>query len=115
MWYDSPFSESLLSRQSFPSDRNHVLRHHNEGIARWLDEQHNRRKEVSTRTTRRTGQLLIIGFCGSTESHRQHNSNFQTHLQEARKATLPTQPAMSNTSDGDCLPDGHPPAEEPPD
>ena len=116
VWYDSPFSESLLSRQSFPSDINHVLRRHNEGIARWLDEQHNCRKEVSTtRTTLRTGQFSIIGFCGSTESRRQHNSNFQTRLQEARKATLPTPPETSNMSDWDRSPDGHPPAEEPPD
>ena len=110
-----PFSESLLSCQSFPSDRNHVLRRHNEGIARWLNEQHNRRKEVSTRTTIRTGQLSIIGFCGSTESRRQHNNNFQTRLQEARKAILSTIPETSNTSDGDRSPEGHPPEEEPPD
>ena len=115
MWYDSPFSESLLSRQSFPSDRNRVLRRQNEGIARWLDEQHNRRKEISTRTTRSTGQLSIIGFCGSAESRRQNNYTFQTRLQEARKAVLPTLPETSNTSDGDRSTDGHPPAEEPPD
>ena len=115
VWYDAPLPETLLSRQSFPSDRTRVLRRHNEGIARWLDEQHNRRKEVSTRTTIRTGQLSIIGFCGSTESRRQHNHNFQTRLQEARRANLPTLIETPNKSDGDRSPEGRPPAEKPPD
>ena len=94
---------------------NQVLRRHNEGIARWLDEQHNRRKEVNSRNPRRTGQLSIIRFCGSTESRRQHNTSFQTRLQEAWKATLPTVTETSNTNDGDRSLDGHPPGEEPPD
>ena len=115
VWYNSPFAESLLPRTSFPLDVNQVLRRHNEGIAQWLDEQHNRRKEVYSRTSRRTGQLSIIGFCGSTESRRQHNTSFQTRLQEARKASLPTVTETSNTNDGDRSLDGHPPGEEPPD
>ena len=77
--------------------------------------QHNRRKEVLARAKRSAGQLSMIGFCGSKESRRQHNTNFQTRLQEARRANLPTVIETPNTSDGDRSPEGRPPAGGPPD
>ena len=80
-----------------------------------IDQQHAFRDAVVAHTKRNTGQLLILNFCGTPDSRRHHNSNFQTFLQEACRANLPTPIEMPQTSEGDHSPGGSPPAEEPPD
>ena len=115
IWYDAPFSEVLLDQNSFPLDRSRILHRHNEGIARWLDQQHAFSDAIVAHTKRNTGQLLILSFCGTPDSRRQHNSSFQTRLQDARQAHLPTSIELSQTSEGDHSHGGRPPAEEPPD
>ena len=57
-------------------------------------------------TARRTGQLSIIRFMRPIDNRRQRKRNFQTRVQDARRAALPT---SSNTVDGDRSSD------EPPD
>ena len=94
---------SFLSYES----RSQIINRNNDGISRWLEQQHNRRKEVLARTS---GQLSILSFCGSQLARRQNKHSFLTRIQEARRANLPTPTETPNTSDGD-----HSPAEEPPD
>ena len=107
VWYDSSTSEVLINRHSFPTNRSQILNRNNDGISRWLEQQHNRRKEVLERAS---GQLSILSFCGSPLARRQNKHSFLTRIQEARRANLPTPTETPNTSDGD-----HSPAEEPPD
>jgi len=57
IWYDPPFSEVLLDRNSFPTERSCILHRNNEGIARWLDQQHAFRDVVVAQTKQNTGQL----------------------------------------------------------
>ena len=114
LWYDSPLSEVLIHRTSF-LERDKILRCNNEGIARWLELQHMRRKEILSWTQQRSGQLSILSFRGTRESCRDNNTAFQMRLQEARRAQLPIPTETPDTSDGDCLLDGRPPTEDPPD
>ena len=72
----------------------------------WLDHRYDDRAETMKAIAQRTVQSSIISFTRPIEFRRQNNCKFQTCLQNARRAALPT---SSNTVDGDRL------SEEPPD
>jgi len=112
LWYDSPLPEVLITQSSFP-DRAHIIHCHNKGIAIWLDQQHAIRETALALSNRPTGQLSIIHFRGTSESHRHNNASFQTRLQDARQANLSTRTETLNSNDGDHSTGGHSPAEEP--
>lgn len=114
LWYEAPYLETMVRRTSLP-DQDSILRKHNDGIVRWLDQQHSFRDSILTRTRCQTGQLSMLSFVRSPEDRQQHNESFQTRLQETRRAELPIEPESSGPSDGDRPPEGNPPAEEPPD
>ena len=114
IWYESPRTQVLVDRNTFP-ERASILHRNNEGIARWLDQQHAVRDSRRKRTSQTTGQLTMDRFMGTRASRRDHNLIFQGSLQEARRANLPVINETTTASDGDHSHGGTPPSEEPPD
>ena len=103
IWYNAPREEVMIDR-SMLSECAIILRKNNYSpIAKWIDWLNCRyedRAEAMKDTDQTTGQMWIIRFVRPVESRRQHNRNFQTRLQDARRTTLPT---SSNTVDGGRL------------
>ena len=114
IWYESPRTQVLVDRNTFP-ERASILHRNNEGIARWLDQQHAIRDSRRKRTSQTTGQLTMDRFMGTRASRRDQNLIFQGSLQEARRANLPVINETTTASDGDHSHGGTPPSEEPPD
>ena len=114
IWYESPRTQVLVDRNTFP-ERASILHRNNEGIARWLDQQHAVRDSRRKRTSQTTGQLTMDRFMGTRASRRDQNLIFQGSLQEARRANLPVINETNTASDGDHSHGGTPPSEEPPD
>ena len=104
-WYDASRKEALINKSKFPVGEI-VLSKNNDAIAKWLDRRYDDRAKFIETFKRNTGKQSIFSFLIPAETRRQNNSAFQTRLQEARRANLPT---SSNTVDGDQS------QEEPPD
>ena len=79
-------------------DRAIILSRNNDAIAKWLDRRYEDRAKAMKTLSKRTGQMSMFSFLLPLETRRQNNRIFQTRLQEARRAALPT---SSNTVDGD--------------
>ena len=104
-WYDVPRDETLIDISKL-GGRAIILSKNNDAIAKWLDRRYDDRAKFIETFKRNTGKQSIFSFLIPAETRRQNNSAFQTRLQEARRANLPT---SSNTVDGDQS------QEEPPD
>ena len=104
-WYDAPRTEALIDRFKL-ADRQIVLSKNKGAIAKWLDRQFEDRAKAMKTINQRTGQTSIFSFLLPLETKRQNNSTFQTLLQEARQAAVPT---------SSITVDGYQSLEEPPD
>ena len=96
-WYDVPRDETLIDISKL-GGRAIILSKNNDAIAKWLDRRYEDRARAMKTIDQRTGQTSIFSFMLPLETRRQNSSTFQTRIQEARRAALPT---SSNTVDGD--------------
>ena len=96
-WYTAPREETLIDKLKLAAPEL-LLRKTNDAIAKWLDRRSEDRAKLMKTLKRTTVQMSIFGFLIPAENRREHNQAFQTHIQEARRASLPT---SSNTVDGD--------------
>ena len=104
-WYDVPRAEALIDRSKLV-DREIILSRNNDAIAKWLDRRYEDRAKAMKTSNQRTGQTSMFSFLLPLETRRQNNSTFQTLLQEARQAAVPT---------SSITVDGYQSSEEPPD
>ena len=75
-----------------------ILRKTKNAIAKWLDRRYEYYAKLMKTLKQNTGQMSIFRFLLPAENRRQHNQAFQTRIQEAIQANLPT---SSNMVDGD--------------
>ena len=75
-----------------------ILSRNNDAIAEWIDRRYEDLAQAMKAIDQRTGQMSILRFMRSADDRRQYSDTFQTRLQEARRAALPT---SSNTVDVD--------------
>ena len=104
-WYDAPREQRLIDKTKL-EPRERILTRNNDAIAKWLDQRHADRTKLKKALNRNNGQTTMLRFLIPAENRRENNQAFQTRIQEARRASLPT---SSNTVDGDQS------SEEPPD
>ena len=104
-WYNAAREEAMIDKSKLAAHAT-ILSKTNDAIAKWLDRQYEDCSKIMKTLKRKTGQQSIFSFLIPAETRRQNNSAFQTCLQEARSANIPT---SSDTVDGDQS------SEEPPD
>ncbi len=104
-WYDAPREERILAKSKL-EPREQILKKNNDAIAKWLDRRYADRAKQLKSITSKLGQTSLLRYFIPAETRREHNQAFQTRIQEARRASLPT---SSNTVDGDQS------SEDPPD
>ena len=104
-WYDAPREERILAKSKL-EPREQILKKNNDAIAKWLDRRYTDRAKQLKSINNKSGQTSLLSYFIPAEIRREHNQAFQTRIQEARRASLPT---SSNTVDGDQS------SEEPPD
>ena len=104
-WYDAPREERIIDKSKL-EPRERILKRNNDAIAKWLDRRHANHAKLMKSLKRNTGQMSMLRYLIPAENRRENNQAFQTRIQDARRARLPT---SSNTVDGDQ------PSEEPPD
>ena len=104
-WYDAPREQRLIDKSKL-EPRERILTKNNDAIAKWLDQRYADRTKLKKALNRNNGQMTMLRFLIPEENRRENNQAFQTRIQEARRARLPT---SSNTVDGDQS------SEEPPD
>ena len=96
MWYDAPREETLIDKSKLEA-RELILKKINDTIAKWLDCRYEDHAKLMKALKRNTGQTSMLCYLPA-ENRRQNNQAFQTRIQGARQANLPT---SSNTVDGD--------------
>ena len=104
-WYDAPREERILAKSKL-EPRDFFLKKNNNVIAKWLDRRYADRAKQLKSINNKSGQTSLLSYFIPAEIRREHNQAFQTRIQEARRASLPT---SSNTVDGDQS------SEDPPD
>ena len=87
--YDAPRKEVLIDRSKL-KERPIILTKNNDAIAKWLGCRYDDRAEAVKAMAQQAGQLSIISFMRLIKNRRQHDSNFQTRLQDATRAAFPT-------------------------
>ena len=88
-WYYAPIDETIIVKSKL-KDHAIILSKNNDAIVKWLNCQYEDCAKIMNTLKRKTGQLSMLSFWLPAETRRQNNSAFQTHLQEARRANLPT-------------------------
>ena len=104
-WYDAPREEIIIDKSKL-EPRERILKRNNDAIAKWLDRRYADCAKLMKSFKRNTGQMSMLRYLIPAENGQENNQAFQTCIQEARRARLPT---SSNMVDGDQL------SEEPPD